>query len=198
MFNKVPLLKESIEALPPTTFWKEWSRQVCQKYPEGIDKAQGCNSVTTLIVKEDPKKLEQNKLIARRKQMNKQVNNIIEKQKQKKQKQLSEKINNALTISNSHSNEEENTLILNPPRTQISKKYLHETSMVGVGEMYRQRLVNVTATVDKKRLVMNEITTENLIGLKAKQTAGDIVAPHYDDPFNAPTGARRLTMTMIS
>lgn len=28
MFNKVPGLKESIEALPPTTFWKEWSRQV--------------------------------------------------------------------------------------------------------------------------------------------------------------------------
>lgn len=153
-------------------------------------------------MKEDPKKLEQNKLMARRKQMNDHVNSIIEKQKQIKQKQLTDKIDHALkTNSNSNSTsqnsgESETPVILNPPRTQISDKYLRETSMVGVGEMYRQRLVNVTATVDKKRLMMNEITTENLIGLKANQTAGDIVAPHYDDPFNAPTGTRRLTVTM--
>ena len=154
--------------------------------------------MTTLLVKENPKKLEENKLLVRRKQMNDHVNSIIEKQKQKKQKELEEKINHALgtNSSSSQSTLESENVVLNPPRTQISDKYLKETSMVGVGEMYRQRLVNVTATVDKKRLAMNEITAENLIGLKASQTVGDIVAPHPEDPFNPPHASRRLTLSM--
>lgn len=61
------------------------------------------------------------------------------------------------------------------PRTKIAEKYAHETSLVGVGEMYRRNLVNVTAAVDKKRLLRNEINTENLLGLRVNEKIADVV-----------------------
>ena len=43
--------------------------QVNQKYPDGIDQAPGCVSVPMLITKEDPSLLEENKQLARRREM---------------------------------------------------------------------------------------------------------------------------------
>jgi hypothetical protein len=45
------------------------NKQVNQKYPEGIDQAEGCVSVPTLIKKEDLVVRNQNKLLTRRREM---------------------------------------------------------------------------------------------------------------------------------
>jgi hypothetical protein len=154
--------------------------QVCAKYPEGIDKTSGCQSIATLIEKEDPKKLEVNKMRTRRRQMAQQIDNLIEKQKEKVAQQKQElqtrrqsALLSALPATVPIPRQEVGSGLV--PKTQISEKYAAETSQVGVGEMYRRTLVNVTASVDKKRLMMNEITTENLLGLRVNQKVGDIV-----------------------
>lgn len=144
------------------------------KYPDGIDRTPGCQSIATLIEKEDPKQLEVNKTRTRRRQMAQQIDNLIEKQKEKvaQQKQELQVRRQTALLSTLPSPVQETKSV---PKTQISEKYAAETSQVGVGEMYRRTLVNVTASVDKKRLLMNEITTENLLGLKVNQKVADIV-----------------------
>jgi hypothetical protein len=158
------------------------------KYPDGIDRTSGCQSVATLMVKEDPKQLEVNKMRTRRRQMAQQVDNLIEKQKEKVAQRnrdlqirrqsalLSASTTTAATSGAQQQLQQEGLgLGLGAPKTHISEKYAGETSQVGVGEMYRRTLVNVTASVDKKRLMMNEITTENLLGLRVNQKVADIV-----------------------
>jgi hypothetical protein len=160
-----------LEALPPSTFWGEWSRQVCRRYPEGIDKTSGCQSVATLVEKEDPRQLELNKTRARRKQMAAQVDHLIEKHKERKEQE------GAAQRRKKSLKQPVPRVSLAAPRTQVAEKFAKETSLVGVGEMYRRTLVNVTAAVDKRRLTMNEINTETLLGLRVNQRVADIVIP---------------------
>ena len=107
-----------------------------------------------------------------------QVDNLIEKRKEKEKKKallLTEQ--RKASVRPAPDSSSSPLAPLSAPHTQISQKYANETSTVGVGEMYRRTFVNVTASVDKKRLAMNEITTENLLGLKVNQKVADLVTP---------------------
>jgi hypothetical protein len=108
--------------------------------------------------------------------MTAQVNTLIERHKEKAELEAAQRRKKSLKPVQGAGSPSAG-VPLAAPRTQVSEKYAKETSLVGVGEMYRRTLVNVTASVDKRRLTKNEINTENLLGLKVNQKVADIVIP---------------------
>jgi len=69
IYNRVYGMRATMKHLPPRRFWDEWTSTVNQKYPDGIDQAPGCVSVPMLTAKEDPSMLQENKQLARRREM---------------------------------------------------------------------------------------------------------------------------------
>ena len=114
IYNKVHGMRAAMKHLPPRRFWDEWKvtvsissyiyvkspnisakltkthcAQVDLKYPEGIDRAPGVVSIPFLEKKEDDSLKNENKLLARRREMAMQYGFIETKEyAMKKQKEV--------------------------------------------------------------------------------------------------------------
>lgn len=159
-----------------------YSIQVANKYPDGIDKASGCTSISALTTKEDLKKLEQAQLMNRRREMAAKFG-FTEKTSPVAGRKLPPmpKAPDKAAVSHQakkdarhHRERAEMNAIVQP--TQIADKYKDESSAVGVGEHYRRTHVNVTTkSVAEKRA--NNINVETLLGLSTTENISDVVDP---------------------
>ena len=195
-------MKEAMEALPPPKFWKEWkmqvrprspcdgayyhsacrmfSLQVSNKYPSGIDRASGCSSISTLIVKEDREKLQQSQLMARRRQMAQEYG--FGKRRKAPDYPIPLDMTHVAAMKQKRAAAAASELRAIIPPTHISNKYVNESSVVGVAEHYRRTFVNVTSKSDAQRRA-EEINVETLLGLSASEKVSSVIsdadAPHH-------------------
>jgi hypothetical protein len=155
--------------------------QVANKYPDGIDKASGCTSISALTTKEDLKKLEQAQLMNRRRQMaaefgfTKKISPVADRKLPPMPSPDKAALRHQERKDARHKREQaEHHAIVQP--THIADKYKNETSVVGVGEHYRRTHVNVAnkSTVEKRA---KDINVETLLGLSTTEKISDVVDP---------------------
>jgi hypothetical protein len=159
---------------------------VNQKYPDGIDQAEGCMSVPSLMKKEDLKEKSHNQLLARRREMAAEFGFIDTKEvAMKKQKEL-------YLENKKH---EENLVLLEKERLNSDKNYRREMrrkeekqnkifhSYVSVG--------GGNAAASAVSASHSSINVNTLIGCKDGQSIGDKL--REDGNKKAAGGRKGLT-----